>query len=494
MSDEPRETLEAVRQEKLVRIANLGVSPWGQRFDGHQEIARVRALQVPNDPESDQPGPTVRVAGRIMLRRGQGKVVFLDLRDWTGNIQIFIGKKQVGELGWNLVDLLDLGDLIGVDGRLGYTKTGELTIFAENLTYLAKSVLPPPEKWHGLTDQEQRYRQRYVDLFSNPESLAVLLGRSKLIASFRKTMAEKAFIEVETPTMHAIAGGAAARPFVTHHNALDIDLFLRIAPELYLKRLLVGGMERVFEIGRVYRNEGVSPRHNPEFTMCEAYQAYGDYHSMMDLTESLICGAIETLGGGFVRPLGGKTIDFTPPWSRKTYAELLGEYAGVDPLDFAVVRARAEAAGLTTAGKDPDVVASELFEAVVEDHLTGPIFVIDYPAALCPLTKRKASNPSVAERFELYVHGVELANAYTELNDPLLQEELFRKQLSGLAAEESMAKMDDDFVRALKYAMPPAGGVGIGIDRLCMVLLNCPSVRDVILFPLMRPQSGGSTA
>jgi lysyl-tRNA synthetase, class II len=492
MPDEPRESLEDVRIEKLERIAALGVDPWGQRFDGHQAISAVRALPVPSADESEQSGPTVRVAGRIMLRRGQGKVVFLDLRDWTDHIQIFVGKKQVGDLGWGLVDQLDLGDLIGVDGRLGHTKTGELTVFAEKLTFLAKSLLPPPEKWHGLTDQEQRYRQRYVDLFSNPESLGVFLGRSKLIASFRKTMAEQGFIEVETPTMQSIAGGAAARPFVTHHNALDIDLFLRIAPELYLKRLMVGGMERVFEIGRVYRNEGLSPRHNPEFTMFEAYQAYGDYHAMMDLTESLVCGAIEAVGGGYVRPRGETTIDFTPPWPRRTYAELIGEYADVDPADFAAVKARAEAAGIATAGKDPDVVANELFEAVVEDHLKGPIFVIDYPAAICPLTKRKASNPAVAERFELFVEGVELANAYTELNDPRLQEQLFRKQLAGLRAEDSMATMDDDFVRALKHAMPPAGGLGIGIDRLCMILMDRSSIRDVILFPLMRPQGGAT--
>jgi lysyl-tRNA synthetase class 2 len=417
-------------------------------------------------------------------------VFFLELRDWSERIQIFVGKKQVGDPGWNLADLLDLGDLIGVDGRLGRTKTGELTVFAEKLTFLAKSLLPPPEKWHGLTHLELRYRQRYVDLFSNPESMAVFLGRSKLIASFRRTMTLKGFIEVETPSMQSIAGGAAARPFVTHHNALDIDLFLRIAPELYLKRLLVGGMERVFEIGRVYRNEGLSPRHNPEFTMLEAYQAYGDYNEMMELTESLICGAIESLGGGFVRPWGETTVDFTPRWPRRTYDELLGEYAGINPGDSGAVKARAELAGLTTAGKDPDVVKSELFEAVVEDQLTGPIFVIDYPAAICPLTKRKASDPAVAERFELYIHGVELANAYTELNDPRLQEELFRKQLAGLPAEESMAKMDDDFVRALNHAMPPAGGLGIGIDRLCMILLNRSSIRDVILFPLMRPEAG----
>jgi lysyl-tRNA synthetase class 2 len=492
MPDEGRESLEEVRRDKLRRIADLGLDPWGSRFDGHQAIGAVRASAPPNQPGGEAPGPTVRVAGRIVLRRDQGKVVFLQLRDWTGLIQIFIGQKQVGELGWKLAELLDLGDLLGVDGRVGYTRTGELTVFAETLTFLAKGLLPPPEKRHGLTDIEQRYRQREVDLFSNPDSMAVLLGRSKLIASFRQTIAAAGFVEVETPTMQAIAGGAAARPFVTHHIALDINLFLRIAPELYLKRLLVGGVERVFEIGRVYRNEGLSPRHNPEFTMLEAYQAYGDYHTMMDLTESLICGSIEALGGGFVRTWGETTIDFTPPWPRRPYAELLTEYAGVDPADFAAVQARAEAAGVATAGKDPDVVISELFEAVVEDHLTGPVFVIDYPAAICPLTKRKASNPAVAERFELYIHGIEVANAYTELNDPLLQEELFRKQLAGLPEEESMAKMDEDYVRALKHAMPPAGGLGLGIDRLCMILLDRPSIRDVILFPLMRPQAGGT--
>ncbi|MGD0043129.1 MAG: lysine--tRNA ligase, partial [Isosphaeraceae bacterium] len=452
--------------EKLRRIADLGLDPWGGRFDGHQAIAKVCELSVLKAPDGQQaePGPAVRVAGRIVLKRGQGKVVFLDLRDWTERIQIFVGKKQVGDLGWNLVELLDLGDLIGVDGTLGYTKTGELTVFASSLTFLSKSLLPPPEKWHGLTDVEQRYRRRYVDLFTNPDSLQTFLGRSKIITTFRKAMAEKGFVEVETPTMQAIAGGAAARPFITHHNTLDIDLFLRIAPELHLKRLLVGGMERVFEIGRVYRNEGISPKHNPEFTMLEAYQAYGDYHAMMDLTEALICGSIEALGGGYQRPWGNSTIDFTPPWPRRTYAELLAEHAGVDPLDFASIKARADEKGIATEGKDPDVVTNALFEEVVEDRLTGrPIFVIDYPSALCPLTKRKAANPAVAERFELYIEGMELANAYTELNDPLLQEQLFRSQLAGLPEEESMAKMDDDFVRALKHAMPPAGGLGIGI-------------------------------
>jgi lysyl-tRNA synthetase class 2 len=492
MSDEPREDLESIRLEKLRRIAAQGHDPWGSRFDGHQAIESVRALE-PDAPESgsDVKGPRVRIAGRVMLRRGQGKVVFLDVRDWTERIQIFVGKNQVGEESWALIGELDLADLIGVDGTLGHTKTGELTIFAEKITYLGKSLLPPPEKWHGLTDVEQRSRQRYVDLFSNPDSMKAFLGRAKVVAAFRRVLAERGFIEVETPTMQPIAGGAAAKPFVTHHNALDLDLFLRIAPELYLKRLLVGGMERVFEIGRVYRNEGISRKHNPEFTMLEAYQALGDYGSMMDLTEALIVGAIDAVGGGYQRPWGDQTIDFTPPWERKTYADLFQEHVGVVMHDRDAVRGKAAELGMATEGKDHDVVVSELFERLVEDSLSGPIFVIDYPAAICPLTKRKASDPSVAERFELFVHGMELANAYTELNDPLLQESLFQGQLAGQKEEDSMATMDEDFVRALKHAMPPAGGLGVGIDRLCMLLLNKANIRDVILFPLLRPEGIG---
>ena len=489
MSEEtPREDHETVRRDKLARITALGLDPWGQRFDDHRAIADVRTLELlEGDPAP--PGPRVRVAGRIMLRRGQGKVVFLQVRDWTDQIQIFIGKNQVGEQNWALAGLFDLGDLVGIDGTLGRTKTGEITVFAEGLTILGKSLLPPPEKWHGLTDVEQRSRQRYVDLFSNPESMRTFLGRTKIVAAFRGVLADRGFVEVEGPTMQAIAGGAAARPFVTHHNALDLDLYLRIALELHLKRLLVGGMERVFEIGRVFRNEGISRKHNPEFTMLEAYQAYGDYHAMMDLTEGLICGSIDAIGGGYQRPWGDASVDFTPPWPRKTYAELFREHVGVDPSDEPAVKAKAEELGIATTGKDRDVVVSDLFERLVEDNLIGPVFVIDYPAAICPLTKRKSSDPAIAERFELFVHGMELANAYTELNDPILQEDLFRSQLAGQKAEDSMATMDEDFVRALKHAMPPAGGLGVGIDRLCMLLMNKASIRDVILFPLLRPEA-----
>jgi lysyl-tRNA synthetase class 2 len=432
-------------------------------------------------------GPKVRAAGRIVLQRPGGKLIFADIRDMTGQIQLFIGQKQVGD-GWQLAECFDLGDIIGVDGELRRTKTGELSIFVERLTMLAKSLAAPPEKHHGLTDPELRQRMRYLDLTYGEGVMPRFLNRTRIVRSIRDTLHSRGFIEVEGPTLHSIAGGAAARPFKTHHNALGIDLFLRIALELHLKRLLVGGIERVYELGRVFRNEGISPKHNPEFTMLEVYQAYGDYRSMMDLTEATIVEAIRATGQPFVLPWGEKQIDFTPPFARRTYDDLFREHADVDPTDAAAIAKLAESLGLETAGKHPDVIKSEVFEAKVEDALAGPIFVMDYPASICPLTKRKAGNPQVAERFELIIHGMEVANAYTELNDPDLQEELLKTQLAGLAAEESMAKMDLDFVRALRHGMPPAGGLGIGIDRLVMLLTNSQSIRDVILFPLLRPE------
>jgi lysyl-tRNA synthetase, class II len=312
------------------------------------------------------------------------------------------------------------------------------------------------------------------------------------VQSIRNTLAGQGFVEVEGPTLQTIAGGAAARPFITHHNALDLDLYLRIALELHLKRLLVGGIERVYEMGRVYRNEGIDARHNPEFTMIEIYQAYGNYETMMELTEAMITDAIQATGQSFVLPWGEKTIDFTPPFARKTYDELFAEHTGLQPDDATGIAKLAEKLGFNAVGKHPDVVKSFVFEEKVEEALVQPTFVIDYPASLCPLTKRKTSNPAIAERFELFVHGMELANAYTELNDPDLQEELFSKQLDGLPEEESMAKMDHDFIRALRHGMPPAGGLGIGIDRLVMLLTNSPSIREVILFPLLRPEVEGA--
>jgi lysyl-tRNA synthetase class 2 len=504
----PQDSFEASRIEKLRAIEALGIDPWGGRFDGHVPIADV--LKLPSDLPDEQM-PKVRIAGRIVGIRGMGKAIFLDVKDWSGQptmrelkserggevesvpdltsrVQVMVGQKQVGELAWALVPNLDWGDLIGVDGRFGKTKRGELTVFAEGLTYLGKSLAPHVDKFHGATDVEFRLRHRYLDLIYNPETLDRAKKRIAIVRTIRRYLDAQGFVEVETPTLHAIAGGAAARPFVTHHNALDIDLYLRIALELHLKRLLVGGVERVYEIGRVFRNEGISPRHNPEFTMLELYQAYGDYRSMMDLTEGMVVACVEALGQGMKLPFAEHVIDFTPPWRRARYADLFAEHVGVAMCDVDGCRRVAERTGFPTAGKHPDVIVHHLFEQNVEDKLEGPVFVHDYPAALCPLTKRQRGNAAIAERFELYVRGMELANAYTELNDPCMQESTFQQQLAGLPEEESMAKMDDDFIRALRHGMPPAGGLGVGIDRLVMLLTNTQTIRDVILFPLLRPE------
>jgi lysyl-tRNA synthetase class 2 len=423
-----------------------------------------------------------------VLRRPSGKVHWLQIRDWTGTIQVMIGKNQVGDENFELAKCFDLGDIIGVDGELKRTRTGELTIFAEKLKFLSKSIATPPEKHKGLADPELRQRMRYLDLIHTDGVLETFLRRTKIVQSIRNTLAGQGFVEIEGPTLHAIAGGAAARPFTTHHNALDIDLFLRIALELHLKRLLVGGIERVYEMGRVYRNEGIDARHNPEFTMIEIYQAYGNYETMMDLTEALIVDAIRATGQDMKLPWGEKQIDFSPPFQRKTYDELFVEHTGLAVDDTVGIAELAEKIGFNTVGKHPDVVKSFVFEEKVEDALVGPIFVTDYPSSICPLTKRKADHPAIAERFELFIEGMEVANAYTELNDPDLQEELFSKQLEGMPDEESMAKMDHDFIRALRHGMPPAGGLGIGIDRLVMLLTNSQTIREVILFPLLRPE------
>ena len=481
--------LEQARRDKLAKLGELGIDPWGQRFDDAAAIAAVRTEGEALDQAADD-GPTVRVAGRIMLLRNAGRLVFLDLVDRTGRIQVMIGKKQVGPEAWPVVGCLDLGDIIGVEGRLGFSNSGEMTVFASGLTFLTKSLETPPDKYHGLVDLELRQRMRYLDLIHGEGVRDRFVARSRIIAAIRQTLTDRGYLEVEGPTLQETAGGAAARPFKTHHNALDMPLVLRIALELHLKRLLVGGMERVFELGRVYRNEGISPRHNPEFTMLEAYEAYGDYGTMMDLTEAILIAAGQAAGAPETFNWMGHEVSLKPPFPRKRYDDLLAEVTGCDPTDPASIAAVAARHEIETAGRHPDVIKSELFEATVEKTLSGPIFVIDYPAAVCPLTKRKAAAPTIAERFELYVAGMELANAYTELNDPDLQEELFRTQLAGLPEDESMARMDTDFIKALRHGMPPAGGLGIGIDRLVMFLTQAASIRDVILFPIHRPHGG----
>lgn len=497
---------EKVRLEKLTKIVELGHDPFGQRYDGRLSIAAARE-KCPE--ESGINGEKVRVAGRIMLRRKAGKLRFFDIEDSTGKIQLLFSRGDLTDTQWELMGQLDLGDLLGVDGAMRRTDSGEVSVWVQDLTILCKSLAQPPEKHHGVTDVETLLRHRELDLIYTEGVRDKLVLRSSIIDSVRQTLRQQNYTEVETPVLHAIAGGAAARPFTTHHNALDIDLYLRIALELHLKRLMVGGIERVYEIGRVFRNEGIDATHNPEFTMIEIYEAYGNYESMMDLTEAIVTdaarvvlsrAAVPRTDDRLILPWGESEIDFTPPWPRRTYAELFLEHAGCDMHDQAAVRQKAHElaahglikqefiAQLDSSDIHPDVIVSEVFEACVEDSLTGPIFVIDYPASICPLTKRKQDNPAIAERFELFIQGMELANAYTELNDPKLQEELFRTQLQGLSEEDSMAKMDRDFISALKVGMPPAGGLGIGIDRLVMLLTNSRSIRDIIFFPLLRPE------
>jgi lysyl-tRNA synthetase class 2 len=470
---------ERQRQEKLSRIKELGIEPYGSRYEGVEP-----AEDVKHRFKDDDPTQQAKCAGRIALLRDIGKLIFITLRDRGGTIQVGLSKKLLGEQ-WQLAKLLELGDIIGAAGQLGKTKTGEITIWADNIALLSKCLLPPPEKFHGLSDIDQRYRQRYVDLWANPEVMERFKKRSAIITTIRDVLKSKGFLEVETPMMQTIAGGAAAKPFTTHHNSLDLDLFLRISPELFLKRLLVGGMERVFEVNRNFRNEGLSRQHNPEFTMLEVYQAYADYDVMMDLTEEVISLCVEKYCSGKHIQFSEFTIDFARPWRRAKYADLLKEYSACDIDDIKAIRAKARKLDLDKADMDDAVVINEVFEATVEDNLIAPTFVIDYPAALCPLARRKKDNSKLAARFELFIARMELANAYTELNDPAEQYENFLTQLRG--QEESLTKMDNDYITALKYGMPPAGGLGIGIDRLIMVLTGAATIRDVVLFPLLRP-------
>lgn len=483
----------ADRKAKLDKHRELGIDPYGWRFtelSSHSDIRTAAdKFEIP-DATTLEPGEgtVFRAAGRVQLHRAFGNLIFITVRDQTGDLQWGLSKKAVEQPGFKVAKLLDLGDIVGCEGVIGKTKTGELTLWVTSLTLLSKALRPPPGKFHGLTDVEARYRRRYVDLFTNPDSREVFIQRSKIMNYVRHVLHERKFIEVDTPVLQPIYGGAAARPFTTHHNTLDMQLYLRISPELYLKRLLVGGLERVYEFARCFRNEGISPRHNPEFTMLELYQAYGDYNDMMDITEAIISGAAKEIMGSYQLTFGETEIDYTPPWPRKKYAELFAEHVGFEMSDIQAARARARALNIDEFKLDDAVVINELFEHFVEEHLVNPTFVIDYPAPICPLTRRDPEDENTALRFEVFVNSMEVGNAYTELNDPKIQHDTFSQQLRG-EEDETMAVMDNDYVEALEYGMPPAGGLGIGIDRLVMLLTNSQSIRDVLLFPLQRPVS-----
>jgi len=480
----PSHKLEEDRLAKLQKLRAAGLDPYGQRYEKAATVKQVLDAYSPTEE-----GKKVRTAGRVTALRLHGKAAFLDIRDWTGRVQLYFRREKLGDQKFAVFELLDLGDIIGVEGGLMKTRTGEITIFVEDFTFLTKALLPLPEKWHGLKDVELRYRQRYLDLISNPEVMETFLRRIRILKLIRQYLDERGFVEVETPMMQSIAAGAAAKPFMTHHNTLDIDLYLRISPELYLKRLLVGGMEKVYEINRNFRNEGISTRHNPEFTMMEIYQAFADYNVMMDLTEGLITSLVADIHGAETKeiPYGDKMINISRPWARRQYADLLKEFGGVDLGDDAAIRTKAKAMGLETGPLPTNAIAHEIFEKVVEQNLVHPTFILDYPVEVCPLTKRRPDNPSLAQRFELIINGMELANAYTELNDPADQQARFEEQLR--MGTDEVREIDTDFVTALKHGMPPAGGLGIGIDRLVMILTNSLSIRDVLLFPLLRPLS-----
>ena len=475
-----------VRMDKIEALKERGVAPFGQKFEITHHAADIFVEQealIANETE-------VKIAGRLMAKRGQGKAGFANVEDLSGQIQIYSKIDVAGEEYHWLFKKADIGDLVGIKGTVFITEKGETTLMVKEFTHQSKSIRPLPEKYHGLTDVEARYRQRYVDLIMNREVKNTFVMRSKIISAVRDYLDHEAFLEVETPVLHTIAGGANARPFISHHNALDIDLYMRIALELHLKRLIVGGLERVYEIGRVFRNEGIDTRHNPEFTLLEVYQAYGDYVDMMDLTENLIRTVAKNVLGTAVIPYGDEMIDLESPWKRMTMAEAVKEYAGIDyeqATDEELI-AKAAEYGVDAKGMPRGKILSELFEAAVEENLIQPTFITQHPVEISPLAKRNADNPAMTDRFELFIVGREHANAFSELNDPVDQEGRFKAQMEAKAQGDDEAHpMDEDYIVALEYGLPPTGGLGIGIDRLVMLLTNAQSIRDVILFPTMKP-------
>ena len=481
----PSDDQAQTRREKLDALRNQQIHPYGVRFPKTEPIQSLAAAFAE--------GKAVTTAGRLVAKRGHGGLTFADLRDASGKIQICLRQERVGEPAYRLFESLDLGDLIGVEGALFKTKTSEVTVQVDHLTLLAKTLRPLPEKWHGLKDIEARYRQRYLDLIANEPVRQVFLKRSRLLSRLRGTLERHGFLEVETPMMHPLAGGAAGEPFVTHHEALDADFYLRLAPELYLKRLLVGGLERIYELNRSFRNEGLSSRHNPEFTMLEVYAAYQDSGDMMELVQELIGDAAQALLGSLRLTYQGQAIDLTPPWERVSFAQAMEELglsprSSLEELQRAFERRQMRVKGLTRSQLVR--LVEQLFEPKTK---AKPLFVVDYWTELSPLAKSKPDNPLIADRFELFIGGMEVANAYSELNDPIEQRRRFEAQLDAAGVRGTRRVIDEAFVEALEYGMPPAGGLGVGVDRLAMLLLDQPSIKDVILFPLLKPGRSGNT-
>lgn len=488
-------TLLALRRDKAAALAAEGVALYGNRFKAPQHLAEIlpQGEQLAAE-EHDPAGTTYRVAGRIMSLRRFGKAAFFHLRDASGEMQIYARRDLVGETAYEHFKKWDVGDIVGAEGQLFKTRTGELSLEASRLEMVTKSLRPLPEKFHGLTDVETRYRQRYLDMIVNPEVAATFRKRVEIIRLIREFMRNRGFLEAETPMMQAVPGGANARPFQTHHNALGMDLYLRIAPELYLKRLLVGGFDRVFEINRNFRNEGIDTRHNPEFTMMEFYQAFATYHDMMDLTEALISELAEKVCGSTSITYQGQKVNLAPPWRRLSMDEALVQVGGLEPAllhDGPGLMRLAESRGVKFQPEaGPGKAKAELFELLVEEQLIDPTFVTSYPTEISPLARRNEENPELTDRFELFITGREIANAFSELNDPIDQEARFQQQIDGRGDDEEIHPvLDRDYIRALEYGMPPAGGEGIGIDRLVMLLTDSASIRDVILFPLLKPES-----
>ncbi|BCO08135.1 lysyl-tRNA synthetase [Desulfolithobacter dissulfuricans] len=494
--DKQQSNLLKQRRDKAAQLAESGLKLYSNHFKNPQPIADIlpRGEQLAAESHEES-GTTYRVAGRIMSLRKFGRAAFFHIQDESGRIQIYARRDLLGDEEFKLFKKWDVGDIVGVEGKLFKTKTGELSIEAKKLHMLTKSLRPLPEKFHGLTDVETRYRQRYVDLIVNPEVRETFRKRVEIIRLIREFLSNRGFMEVETPMMQPVPGGATAKPFKTHHNALGIDLYLRIAPELYLKRLLVGGFEKVFEINRNFRNEGLSTRHNPEFTMLEFYQAYATYHDLMDLTEEMVSWLAAEVTGSMQITYQGMEVDLTPPWKRYTMDEALVEVGGLDPEilkdDDAIMRMAREKGIELQPEAGPGKAKTELFELLVEEKLINPTFVTSYPTEVSPLARRNEEDPSVTDRFELFVTGREIANAFSELNDPVDQYNRFKKQIDERGEDEEIHPvLDNDYVRALEYGMPPAAGEGIGIDRLVMLLTDSPSIRDVILFPHLKPEAG----